>query len=305
MKNAPSPQKVRGAKASIAIDEFIAGRERGSHEQPTHYRQVLTLFGIYGRPAGRAIPIAAVVRLLAELGLEPSSVRSSISRLKARGVLVSQPTAGGSGYALAESLEPHMQAGDERIFSPRPMGIDDSWVLVSFSVPESERQHRHRIRAGLSRMGFGTVVAGLYIGPARLQTDAVEYIREHQLWDYVELFAGHPSAYGDLRAKVSRWWDLDALGREYQDFVDLYQAEVTQWQARLRAGSATGQDALKLYVPMVTQWRRLPFLDPGLPIELMPANWIGITARKVFSDLHRLLSALAKEHFEQVMSDYA
>src|SRR5574337_364652 len=230
-------------KVPIAIDEFIAGRERGSHEQPTHYRHVLTFFGVYGRPAGAALPIAAVVRLLAELGLEPSSVRSSISRLKGKGVLVSAKVASGSGYALAEALEPHMRAGDERIFSPRAMGVDDPWLLVSFSVPESERQHRHQIRAGLSRMGFGTVVAGLYIGPARLQPDAVEYIREHQLWDYVELFECRPSAFGDLRAKVSSWWDLDALASEYHEFVDRYQPEATKWQTLAREGTATASQA--------------------------------------------------------------
>ena len=292
-------------KAPIAIDEFIAGRERGSHEQPTHYRHVLTFFGLYARPAGKVIPIAAVVRLLAGLDLEPSSVRSSISRLKAKGVLVSQRTASGSGYTLSEDLEPHMLAGDERIFSTRAMGVDEPWLLVSYSVPESERQHRHKIRAGLARMGFGTVVAGLSIGPARLQADAVEYIREHQLWEYVELFVCQPSAYGDLRAKVSRWWDLDALGNEYQEFVKLYQPKVAQWQAHLREGSGTAGDAFRLYVPMMTQWRRLPFLDPALPHELLPANWVGITARKVFSDLHRLLNALAAEHFTQVMNEYA
>lgn len=292
-------------KASIAIDEFIAGRERGSHEQPTHYRHVLTFFGVYGRPAGRAIPIAAVVRLLAELDLEPPSVRSSISRLKAKGVLVSERSGSGSGYALAETLESHMRAGDQRIFSPRPMGIEDSWLLVSFSVPESERQHRHRIRAGLSRMGFGTVVAGLYIGPARLQPDAVEYIREHQLWDYVELFTCQPSAFGDLSAKVSRWWNLEALGSEYQDFVDSFQSQVAKWQRLVREGSATPRDAFRMYVPMLTQWRRLPFLDPGLPLELLPADWIGTHARRVFSDLHRLLSPLAADHVAQALNEQA
>jgi len=290
-------------KASIAIDEIIAGREPWGHDQPAHHRYIFTLFGLYARPAGRAIPVAAVVRLLAELDSEPSSVRSSISRLKTKGVLVSKRAQTGSGYALSESLEPHMQAGDERIFSPRSVGIGDSWLLVSFSVPESERQNRHKIRTGLARMGFGTVAAGLYIGPARLQVEAVEYIREHQLWDYVELFVCDPSGHGDIKAKVSQWWNLALLGSEYQTFVDSYRPETTKWQSYLREGTGTARDAFKLYVPMVTHWRRLPFLDPGLPPELLPANWIGITARKVFSDLHRLLKPLSAQYFDQVVSE--
>lgn len=290
-------------KASIAIDEIIAGREHGSHEQPTHYRYVLTFFGIFARPAGKVVPVAAVVRLLAELESEPSSVRSSISRLKSKGVLVGTKSATGSGYALAAELEPHMQAGDDRIFSARPMGIGDPWLLVSFSVPESQRQHRQKIRVGLARMGFGTVGSALYIGPARLKADAEAYIRQHQLWDYVEFFVCQPGGYEDLQAKVARWWNLDALAGEYQAFVDAYQPATRAWQARLRAGTAGGREAFRLYVPMVTHWRRLPFLDPGLPPELLPANWVGITARRVFGDLHRLLSPLSAQYVDQVLRD--
>lgn len=288
--------------ASVALDEFIAGRER-SHEQPAHHHHILTIFGVYGRPAGKAIPVAAVVRLLAELDAEPSSVRSSISRLKKKGVLVSKKTEAGVGYALLDALEPHMLAGDERIFLRHGASIGDAWLLVSFSVPESERQNRHKIRTGLARMGFGTVAAGLYIGPARLQTDAVEYIREHRLWDYVEMFVCEPSGHGDIAAKVARWWDLDALAGEYQAFIDTYRHEVDRWQAHLRKGTGTTHDAFKLYVPMLTQWRRLPFLDPGLPPELLPANWAGTTARKLFNDLHRLLKPLSAHYFADVVNE--
>lgn len=290
--------------ALIAIDEFIAGRE-WSHEQPAHHHYILTIFGVFGRPAGKAIPVAAVVRLLAGLDAEPTSVRSSISRLKKKGVLVSRKTGHGSGYALFEGLEAHMLAGDERIFSRHSASIGDAWLLVSFSVPESERQKRHKIRTGLARMGFGAVTAGLYIGPARLQTDAVEYIREHQLWDYVDLFVGEPSGHGDIQAKVGRWWDLDALASEYQAFVEAYRLDAETWQSRLREGTGTPREAFRLYVPMLTQWRRLPFLDPGLPPELLPPNWIGITARKLFSDLHRLLKPLAARYVDDVVNERA
>ncbi|MFX1671032.1 PaaX family transcriptional regulator C-terminal domain-containing protein [Paraburkholderia sp. A2WS-5] len=292
-------------KASVAIDEIIAGREHWSHEQPTHHRYLLTFFGLYARPAGKAIPVAAVVRLMAELGSEPSSVRSSISRLKTKGVLVSKKAGAGSEYALSELLEPHMQAGDERIFSPRSMGIGDSWLLVSFSVPESERQNRHKIRAGLTRMGFGTVGAGLYIGPEHLQAEAAEYIREHQLWNYVQLFVGQPGGHGNLQEKVAQWWDLEGLREEYQVFVDSYRPESIKWQSWLRDGTGTAGDAFKLYIAMVTHWRRLPFLDPGLPPELLPADWVGIAARKVFTDLHRVLKPLSAQYFAQVIGEYA
>lgn len=291
-------------KTSVTIDEFIAGREYWTNEQPAHHHYIVTLFGLFGRPAGKPIPVAAVVSLLAELNSEPSSVRSSISRLKKRGVLTSKKTAAGSSYALPEDLEPHMQAGDQRIFTPLSASIGDPWLLVSFSVPESERKNRNKIRIGLSRMGFGVVAAGLYIGPNHLKSEASAYIREHDLWNYINLFTCEANGPMDLTSKVSQWWNLDAISKEYQAFVNCYQPEVKKWQELLQKESGSSQEAFKLYVPMMTQWRRLPFLDPGLPTELLPSDWIGGTARKVFNDLHRLLKNLADQHVTKVIKSY-
>lgn len=292
-------------KTTVAIDEFIAGRGHRVSEQPSQQRYIMTLFGLYGRPAGRSIPIAAIIKLLAELNSEPSSVRSSISRLKTKGVLLSKRTKFGTSYSLHKDLEPHMQAGDDRIFTPLAASIGDPWLLVSFSVPESERKNRHKIRTGLDRMGFAAVTAGLYIGPVRLKAAATEYIREHQLWEYVDLFVCEASAHMDIKKKVAQWWDLNALAAEYQAFIDLYQDEVNQWREHLRNGTGTPQAAFKVYIPMMTQWRGLPFLDPGLPPELLPENWVGISARKVFNDLHGLLKSLAKEHVNQALHDFS
>ena len=36
------------------------------------------------------------------------------------------------------------------------------------------------------------------------------------------------------------------------------------------------------YVRVLTAWRRLPFLDPGLPPELLPADWHGTRAAELF-----------------------
>ncbi|MDR3464885.1 MAG: PaaX family transcriptional regulator C-terminal domain-containing protein [Xanthobacteraceae bacterium] len=298
------PSKSREAKApdaTIAVDEIIAGREPGGHEQPAHHRYVVTVFGLYGRPAGKVIPVAALVRLLSELGHEPASVRSSISRLKKKGVLVSRKMGGASGYALAGGLEPHMLAGDERIFSPRTASIGDPWLLASFSVPESERQNRHKIRSGLARLGFGNVAPGLCIAPARLQIEALNYMREHNLSEYVEFFTSQPVGPGDLRRKVAQWWDLDAVEGEYRTFVDAFGREADRWLSSGREVKGVHREAFRIYVPMVTQWRRLPFMDPGLPPELLPARWMGITARRVFGELNRVLRPMSAHYVDEII----
>lgn len=285
-----------------AINEFIAAQEYWPGDQAAHHHYILTLFGLYGRPAGKPIPVSAIVRLLAELGSEPSSVRSSISRLKKKGVLNSKRSKAGSTYALCEGLEQPMKVGDLRIFSPVPASIGDPWLLVSFSVPESERKNRHIIRSGLTKMGFGSVSAGLYIGPARLQQEASEYIQEYQLWNYVDFFVCELSGIMNAQSKISQWWDLCSLAKEYSNFIGLYEPVLKQWQNHfLHGGKETPQSAFAAYIPIVTQWRRLPFIDPGLPIELLPDNWVGLKASKLFNDLHRLLKPLSEQYVMQVL----
>ena len=47
---------------------------------------------------------------------------------------------------------------------------------------------------------------------------------------------------------------------------------------------------------MLTAWRRLPYLDPGLPLEHLPDDWSGIEAGALFTALDRRLRTSAHQH---------
>jgi phenylacetic acid degradation operon negative regulatory protein len=49
-------------------------------------------------------------------------------------------------------------------------------------------------------------------------------------------------------------------------------------------------------VRLLTAWRRLPYLDPGLPAELLPADWHGTRAAELFERLGALLAGPARDH---------
>ena len=123
--------------------------------RPQHL--IVTVFGRYVRAHGGEIRIAALIEMMSALGIDPGVVRSSVSRLKQRGILVSE---GGGAYRLSSSLEGVFAAGDRRIFESRRAETADPWLLASFSVPESERPLRHQLRKLLQRLGFGQVSGG-------------------------------------------------------------------------------------------------------------------------------------------------
>ena len=59
-------------------------------------------------------------------------------------------------------------------------------------------------------------------------------------------------------------------------------------------------ESFRHYVPMLTQWRRLPYLDPGLPKELLPDDWNAVAARQLFQQLHAVLAEPSLRHVRTV-----
>jgi phenylacetic acid degradation operon negative regulatory protein len=265
--------------------------------QPRHL--ILTVYGLYGRSDGGWLPVAALIALLADLGVEEPAVRSSISRLKRRGILRASKRDGAAGYELSDEATGMLREGDARIFRRRRAELSDGWLLAVFSVPETERHRRHVLRTELTRLGFGTVAPGVWIVPAHPEDATAEMLRRLGLDGYADLFhATHLTldGSGDPRAKVREWWDLDGLERRYGEFIAAHQAEDHLTE------TASPRNAFASYVRVLTDWRRLPYLDPGLPAELLPADWIGRHAADLFFSLRARLAAPAREHVERVLS---
>ncbi|MFE7517588.1 hypothetical protein ACFU8I_41130, partial [Streptomyces sp. NPDC057540] len=90
-------------------------------EQHTPRSLIVSLYGAYGRaPDESPVPVAALIRLLGVLGVDAPSVRSSVSRLKRRGLLLPGRTAAGGGRGGAHRGGPCRGGGRGR--RARPLG---------------------------------------------------------------------------------------------------------------------------------------------------------------------------------------
>lgn len=258
---------------------------------------IVTIYGLYARAGDAWLGVGSLISLMSELGVDEPAVRSSISRLKRRGVLHAERHGGSAGYALSAGARLMLDEGDRRIFA-RPRGTpDDGWVLAVFSVPEAERQKRHTLRSRLSWLGFGTVSAGVWIAPGHLTGETEDVLRRHELTSYVNLFHADYLGFGDVARCVATWWDLDGLQELYDEFVGAQEPVLARVkrQRRPRDGEAFAD-----YVRALTAWRRLPFLDPGLPPELLPDGWSGTAAEQLFTSLRMRLSDASREHVAAV-----
>lgn len=272
-------------------------RADGQPGGPRPRQLIITIYGLYARGEPNWLPIASLVRLMADLGVESQAVRSSVARLKRRELLISVRRSGTAGYALSPTSLEVLREGDARIFGRHRAAAGDGWVLVVFSVPESERDRRHKLRSWLSRLGFGTVAPGVWVAPGHLAGEVTEVLARRNLSGYVDIFRADHLGFPDLAVRVGQWWDLGRLSAEYEQFIRGYRPLAK----RIGSHALTGQQAFREYVSMLVAWQRLPYLDPGLPLELLPAHWNGITAGNVFAEIHDHLGGPAMRHAESVI----
>ncbi|CAN7460325.1 regulator [Microbacterium foliorum] len=242
-----------------------------------------TLVGLYLRPLGGWISAADLVALAGDLGIPTAQARTGVTRLKQKGLLLAERRHA-VGYRLNPDAATMLERGDRRIFEMREMTDADSWCLISFSMPESARATRHQLRRRLQWIGAGVVSPALWICPGHLQGEVLEIVDDLDARGWVTLFqAGTPTTARTLPEEAADWWDLDALRAEHLEFQSSLE---TLPEAPFAA-----------YVQLIDRWRVLPYIDPGLPPSMLPADWPG---RRSIAEFLRLSTELSDAAWQRV-----
>jgi phenylacetic acid degradation operon negative regulatory protein len=267
----------------------------GAGERATAARprsQILYIYGGFVRRLGGWLRVSTLLDLMADLGVEPQAVRAAVTRMKSGGLLSSGRRGGVAGYALTPKAWQILEEGDRRILTARePASLADGWVLLIFSVPESQRDKRHQLRSQLSWLGFGMIASGAWIAPKRLRPEVESTLTRSGLLDYTERFDVSYGGVEATRRLARKCWDLPGLGRMYSRFAERWEPVLERWFNR--GEDASPQAAFRDYVSLVAEWRRLPFLDPGLPTEVLPEDWEGEKAKWIYFALIGCIDELA------------
>lgn len=247
---------------------------------------IVTFAGLHLRRLGGWVAVADLLRALAAADLGSTAGRQALTRLKARGFLVAEKRGTAAGYALTEFGRRDLSGGDRRIFTAPARDPAAGWALAVFSVPESDRDHRHRLRSVLAGSGFGAVANGVWIAPRPLAGPTRTELAAGDLDRYVTWFGvqdgDHPGAPSPIEPPgpddVARWWDLAGLAQLYRAFLAVW-GDVDP-AAVLRDGGE--QAAFAHDLRLVDAWRVFPRTDPGLPLHLLPDGWPGVAAWDTF-----------------------
>jgi phenylacetic acid degradation operon negative regulatory protein len=147
-------------------------------------------------------------------------------------------------------------------------------------------------------MGFGMVANGVWMAPRRMLPELRETVRRLGFRRYVHVFEGAYGGFEELERLVRRCWDLDGLRAMYRQFLSEFEPVRQGWTAG--SPDLDGLRAFVDYTSVLDRWRRFPYLDPGLPVELLPAGWEGRAAADLFFELRARLELPALRHVQRV-----
>jgi len=266
--NSPPP------KPAADLAPVLGARHDRSATAPSVRSLLVTVLGELVRPAGGTVWTQSLIEILDDFGVEPATVRQSISRLANEGWLTSTRVGRRTRWQITPWATDLLASGAERIYAlgqPRP-DWDGRWLLLMASVPESRRDLRYQLGVGLGWAGFGPIGGGTWACPwADRELEAVEIVNELGLQD-VTVFHAEVGTAGDSRDLAERGWDLSSVADAYVDFL-----ATTDLQPPDDRSTAVA------LISLVHAWRRFPLLDPGLPASLLPPDWPGERAATHFA----------------------
>lgn len=258
---------------------------------------LLTLFGDVVRPAGGSAWLGALTAVMDELGVAPATTRQALRRLSHQELVVAERHGRRAAYTVTEDGLARLDEAAERIYRAEPRDWDGRWRLLTWTFEEEHRAARDALRRELGWLGYGTVGTSTYCCPWDRDRLGVA-LAKHGAHGSVDTFTADYD--GDDAELAARAYDLSALRDLHEQFLRRFHP----WRAQ-RVEHLLPMQRLSRRVELVHEWRRTLFLDPGLPAELVPDDWLGTDAVTLFSELYGRLEFPAWEAWADLHEEHA
>lgn len=229
---------------------------------------LLTLFGEFVRAEGGVVWTSTLLHVLSTVGVAEKAARQAIARTHAAGWIEVRRVGKNSCWSLTDHGFRVIAEGEQRVRSMgRNMRWGGQWLIVAISLPNSYRSQRKKLYRALSWAGYGNPMPGIWVTP---HTDREDETRRliHQLGlsSFTCAFAGSALNTGLANEElVDRSWNLGSVTEHYEALLERFGS----------SQSSSGDESLSNHVKLLNAWQRVPFVDPGLPEELLPAGWRG------------------------------
>ncbi len=250
-----------------------------------------TLYGDYIWNYDKTIFLPSLITLMSQFGLTQQAIRAGLFRLGQAGLVKSERIGKFSRYSLSPLGIRHLEDGMRRVYEPVGHPWDGLWRLFVYTIAESRRERRDQVRRELQWHGMAPLARSTWISPnpveGALRDMTVEFLSE----DSAEIFISRWD--GDESDLVRRLWNLARVGDAYSQFID-------EWLGYAQEEVLSNAQAFIRRIGLVHAYRKFLNIDPNLPRDLLPHEWIGARARELFVTLHQRWTPRADSYFKSV-----
>jgi ring-1,2-phenylacetyl-CoA epoxidase subunit PaaA len=254
---------------------------------------LLTILGDLVLPSGGAAWLGALTHTGELVEVETEGTREALRQLAGQNIVEPKRVGRLASYALTPAGRRRLEEAADRIYLRRSLQWDGRWRLLSYTAGDADRRELAR---ELEWLGYGSIGAGLWACPWDLGAPLDAVLAKHGVAGAVETFTSQADN-GDDSGLASRIYDLDGLQGRYKAFIGRFSDDLAE------AGAVDEDSALARRLILVHEWRKFLFVDPGLPRDLTPENWLGDEAARLFHDLYATYEQAAWKAWERIAAE--
>lgn len=240
------------------------------------------------------IRASALISVLEGAGVAAPATRATLDRLVQSEFLSRERRGRETLFSITDHGSAVLSEASDRVRGPRPFDAPgDGWTLVTFSIPEDQRQLRHRLRATLSWDGFAPIRDGLWLAPGEVDLEAsLLPLRDDLPAGSLTAFHARELPGFSIADSVRSAWDIAAIRAAHETFIGTW-----------TNGGPEGRgdrSRLTTRVMLVADWLALLSADPRLPREFMGDEWPAATSFALYRRWRDDLEEPARAEFGEI-----
>lgn len=197
-------------------------------------------------------------------GYDPDALYNNFYKLRVKGWLGPDWKLTKEGWKRLKSILPEYK---------KPPIWDDKWYMVAFDIPEAYRLKRNAFREKLKKLGFGRLQDSVWISPYNFLANIESLVEFHNMESWVIPSVTDKLGREDSQELAGRVWHLEEINKRYKKLVSKYKF--------LRKAKDFKLDKLKIQMEYLSILKE----DPQLPEDLLPDDWYGKKAHKLYQKL--------------------
>jgi phenylacetic acid degradation operon negative regulatory protein len=257
---------------------------------------IMSIFGDCIFQRGGVISLASLIQLMEVFGFNERSVRTAVFRLSQNDWLSSEKIGRTSYYRITDVSRERFATAHEKIYGLHQGEWDHRWDLVLLS--SVELGNKTLLKKELEWLGFANIATNLMAYPSCDQQQLQNLLFNLKMTEQVVVFRAEAlplwqESHPTLKRMVEVNWPIEQLHQRYDKFINDFRNILSL----IENDDFDALQAFQIRILLIHQYRRILLKDPNLPLELLPSDWLALTARNLTSNVYQTIVSASEAFF--------